>query len=558
MFGTIRKHQTWLWAVIITMTIISFVYFFSPTQKMNGAGGATNYGTIDGKKITREEYADAQKEVYLRYYFSTGTWPKNEKNSNFDPMRETYFRLMLIHKMDDLGIHIAENVVAQAAVDFLKPLQRNGPVTPALFAEKVLVPNGFQLEDFGRFVKNELGVQELVSAVGMAGKLVTPEEAKSLYVREHEELKTAAVFFSYSNYLANVTVAPDGLTQFYSNRLSEYRIPERVQVKYVKFDLTNYLADATAELAKITNLTERIDAEYKQRGTNAFKDLTPEQAKAKLHDEFVKGLETRSAREKAGQFAKLVYDKNPQQPSLQDFDAVAKDQKLAVQVSAPFDQQGPKEFAAGMDFATAAFALNPNTEPFAGPLIGEEAVYVIAYEKRLPSEVPPLEQVRSQVETDYRRAMALNMAQQAGETFYHTVTNEMAKGKTFEVAAVEAKAKPVELPPVSIATRTLPEAESLVSLRDLKNVAFSTPVGKVSPFQPTMEGGIVLEVKAKLPIDEAKLRTELPTFVNYVRQTRQNEAFQEWFNKEATKALRDTPLARQKAPTGSAPRTVKS
>src|SRR5690349_10089961 len=104
MFGTIRKHQTWLWAVIITMTIISFVYFFSPTQKMNGAGGATNYGTIDGKKITREEYADAQKEVYLRYYFSTGTWPKNEKNSNFDPMRETYFRLMLIHKMDDLGI----------------------------------------------------------------------------------------------------------------------------------------------------------------------------------------------------------------------------------------------------------------------------------------------------------------------------------------------------------------------------------------------------------------------------------------------------------------------
>src|SRR5258706_12655839 len=404
MFGTIRRHQTWLWAVIITLTIISFLYFFLPNQRMNNSGAALNFGSIDGKKITREEFADAQREVFLRYYFSTGTWPKNDKSSNFDPERETYFRLMLIHKMDDFGIHIAEDVVAQAAIDFLKPLQKNGPVTPELFAQKILVPNGFQLEDFGRFVKNELGVQELVSAVGLGGKLVTPDEAKSLYIREHEEAKTAAVFFSYSNYLANVTVNLEQLTQFYSNRLSEYRIPERAQVKYVKFDLTNYLAEATAEMAKITNLTERIDAEFQQRGTTSYNDLSPEHATAKIHEEIQKNFETRSAREKASEFAKAVYDKNPQQPTVQDFEAVSKERKLPVQVSAPFDQQGPKEFTVGTDFATAAFALNPTTEPLAGPLIGDDAVYVIAYEKRLPSEVPPLEQVRAQVETDYRRA----------------------------------------------------------------------------------------------------------------------------------------------------------
>ena len=48
MFGTIRKHQTWLWAVIITLTIISFVVFFSPYSKLNNErrGGLLKVSSI--------------------------------------------------------------------------------------------------------------------------------------------------------------------------------------------------------------------------------------------------------------------------------------------------------------------------------------------------------------------------------------------------------------------------------------------------------------------------------------------------------------------------------
>jgi hypothetical protein len=44
------------------------------------------------------------------------------------------------------------------------------------------------------------------------------------------------------------------------------------------------------------------------------------------------------------------------------------------------------------------------------------------------------------------------------------------------------------------------------------------------------------------------MRTELPNFVNYVRQRRQEEAFEAWFRKEADKGLRDTPVNRQQQP----------
>jgi hypothetical protein len=57
-----------------------------------------------------------------------------------------------------------------------------------------------------------------------------------------------------------------------------------------------------------------------------------------------------------------------------------------------------------------------------------------------------------------------------------------------------------------------------------------------------------MHVKAKLPIDEAKLQAELPEFLNAVRQNRQSEVFNNWFRKEAPIALRDTPIGAPRNP----------
>ena len=75
-----------------------------------------------------------------------------------------------------------------------------------MFIKQVLKPRGFDVEDLERFMRHYMGLQELIATVGLGGKLVTPQEIRDLYKREHEELATAAVFFSASNYLAGVSV----------------------------------------------------------------------------------------------------------------------------------------------------------------------------------------------------------------------------------------------------------------------------------------------------------------------------------------------------------------
>lgn len=574
MFGTIRRHQTWLWWAIIILMGLGLVIYFNPSSRVSGGGGgqrgAVNYGSINGERVSEGDFAQAWREVQLQYFFRNGGhFPDTAKPSGFEPERETYHWLLLIQKQEQMDIHVSTDTTAQFARQMLAQFHEAGLTSAQAFLKQVLEPHGMDLEDFERFVQHFLGIQELIATVGLGGKLVTPQEAQGLYVRERQELATTAVFFSASNYLAQVTVTPDAVAQFYTNQQAAYRIPDRVQVSYVKFDLTNFLAEANEALDKMTNLDEQIEMAYQKDGTNFLREIkaqTLAEAKVKIRDAKRKDLEVHAAGKKASALASALMETETPRP--EDLDALAKTNGLPVHVTAPFDEMdGPQDIAVGPSFVKTAFALSPGSEPFAGPLAGEDAVYVIAFNKKLPSELPTLEQIRDRVAADYKFSHALAEARQAGTAFYQTATNGLAQGKTFSAICMEAKLTPVELPPFSISTRSLPEVEDRgVSLNPrfergqygLKQLAFSTPPGKVSHFDPSNEGGIILYVRSRLPIDEGKMKADLPAFINSVRMQRQNEAFQAWFNKEVQRGLRDVPLSQPKSPPALSSRTAKS
>ncbi|MGH7967338.1 MAG: SurA N-terminal domain-containing protein, partial [Limisphaerales bacterium] len=260
MFGTIRKHQTWLWGVIITLTVISFVVYFSPYSKMNNGGGrAGNFGTINGETVTQQQYANAYREVNLHFFLTSGHWlNEDRKRSESDVQREVYNWLLLTQKQEQLGIHVSDEAAAEMARHMVRPFERMGITSPTVFIEKVLPQQQLDVSDFERYLRHFVGIQELISTFGLSGRLITPQEAKTLYEREHQEMATAGVFFTASNYMAAVTAPPEAVAQFYSNRVATYMIPDRVQVSYVKFPSTNFLSQAETELG--TNLNELVEA----------------------------------------------------------------------------------------------------------------------------------------------------------------------------------------------------------------------------------------------------------------------------------------------------------
>ena len=542
MIGTIRKHSKWLWWFIAGLTIISFIYWGAGPSRVGGSGGRVSgdFGTIYGHKVTQQDYVEARNEFYIFYRIHYNQWPdKNPNLSRNDLEREIYVHLLFDLKAADLGIHIGDDLVEQAAAELLRSLGRNGqPVPMDVFVKQFLQPESLTAEDFARYVRHDLVIQQLIQTMGLPGELVTPQAAAAEYERLHREFSAQAVFFSASNYLSAVTVTPAAVAEFYTNYLAAYRLPDRVQVSYVEFNASNYLAQAKAEWAK-TNLEEVVEANYRQLDPDYFPDAkTPDAVRAKIRDVLIRNRALTDANQQANDFARALFAVEPVKP--ENLATVAKQKGLTVHLTAPFGSAyGPEEFSAPPEFTKTAFELTPD-EPLAGPVAGPSAVYIIALVKQLPSEIPAFDQIRARVMQDYRLREATLLAQRDGTNFYLKAAVQMATGKTFAQVAVAAGLQPQALPPFSLSTRELPELGDRAGLDQLKQAAFMTPVGHASGFVETSDGGFVLYVQSQLPVEQAAMNTQMPQFIAQLRHAQQDDAFNEWLQIEASRALRST------------------
>jgi hypothetical protein len=543
MIGTIRKHSKWLWWSIIPLTILSFVVYMGSGPSRNGGDRASgDFGSLYGQKITQEAFRNAQAEVYLDYLFRTGGWPNENPNvSEKELMEQIYIRLMLVQKAGDLGVYVGDDAVVTAANGYLRLFDRSGePMRLDQFAKQILQRGQLTTEDFKNYIRHNLAIEQLRKTMGLTGELVTPQEAAAVYERQHQELSAQIVFFSASNYLSSVAIAPAVVGQFYTNYLAEYRLPDRVQVSYVAFDVTNFQAEAEQELSK-TNFNDQVEAIYAKYGAGIFPEAkTPEEKKAGIRAELIRQQALADAKRQAKEFANAVFSIDPAKP--ENLAAVAKQKGLTMHVTAPFSKEyGPEEFAVPESFVKAAFALTTD-EPLVGPIAGTNAVFVVALDKQLPSEIPPLDQIRDRVTRDYQFHGAVLLARSAGTNFVHTLTENLAGGKNFAAVCIAAGLQPQVLPSFSLSTRELPEVGDRANLSVFKQAAFTTPVGKTSDFEETGSGGFVVHVQSQLPIDQLKMDSELPQYAAALRRERQSEAFSQWVNLEANRQLRDTPV----------------
>lgn len=546
MFGTIRKHQSWLWFLIIGVVIIGMITWTNQLGK-SGQQASSSGIRVNGKPVSESDFNSAKNEAELMFLLQTGEWPDSPRaRGQFDVERQTYQRIFLIRKLAEYNIHSDPDSVAEFANLVLRKFGQGQNIPLSAFVDQVLKPRGIPEEDFHSFLEHYLSIQQLAAVVGAGGKLVTPAEIQSLYIENYQEFAVDAVFFSASNYLEQVKEpTPAELGQFYTNYQANYRDPDQLQVSYVFFNATNFVPEAEKEIGA-TNLDRDIRDALTSIGTNSFRyGKTPEEVRSKVRELLLLQTAMNTASNKAFAFERTLDAKDPVTPD--NLAIVAKQNGLEPKVTKPFEKEyGPDELHLGQNFPMASlFNLTPDDPFVPRPVHGVDGFYVIAYDKSIPSRIPPLDEIRSRVVSDYKMAEAMRTAQISGHMFSQTASNELAHGKTFAAVASEAKVTPISVAPFSLSSERMPQIEDLVDVNTFKEVAHDTPAGGLSGFIPDREGGFVIHLREKLPIDQTQMKERLPQFSNIVRQRRESEAFELWFQKEASEGLRDVPVFQQ-------------
>jgi hypothetical protein len=593
MFGTFRKHSQLLWWVIIGGTIVSFVIFFNPTSKYGGGGGgggeartSDTGASIEGRPITAEEFIDAKREELLFYFLQHGEWATEQKlqQQNYQLDQRAYQRVALNQKAKELGINPTAKAAARMVEEMFgaKAGETVTAETLVRFEQQNLAPNHLTLEDFTRFAMHQAANQQLVSLFGMSGKLITPKEAEAFYVRENEPTVAQIAYFPLSNYMSQVNVTLQQATNFFKTNEANYWLPERVQIQYVKFPMSNYVAAADKDIASNTNLSKEIDAYYLQRDPKSFIDtnkqiMTPEAAKAKIKADLRDNRALTFARTNANALIQdLITGHDDEHPfTLDDLQKVASAKGLKVNVTEPFDgRTGPKEFKPTQAFMRTAFSLSTNAPEdksrsmtyAQSPIPIEDGWLVMGLKARFDAKHQDFAQVQAKVIDDMKQQQAFMMARSNGLAFEAKAMTAMNQGKGFDSVASANKVGLVTLPAFSLtgATNLQSEAELkkmetvspnvahlLVDRNEFQQLVenvYTLQTGKISPYIPTMQGGYIVYLKARQPVDSEKLQKELPTYLARLRDQRANAAFAEWFQKQAQEMRLSIPQPQQRSP----------
>jgi peptidyl-prolyl cis-trans isomerase D len=547
MFATIRKHQKWLWMIVIVLVIIAFVVLMDPTYSVTGGrigGEGGSFGTINSRPIPREELLDTYAEVRLRYRLLTDQWPEEDQASRmwFDPERLVQERLLLLEKLREFDLQVDDAAVADWIATVFRDREQ-GTFNLEAYRQfvRVALPRGrLTEEDLKRFARHEVGIQHMLQLASLSGSLVTPREAETLFRRDHERVSVELAAVSLTNHLAEVVIDRDDLLRFYTNRLAQYRLPERVVVSYVQFDIEDFREEANQQLAQRADLEAQLDARYEQVGAEFFRDsdgnvLPPEAAKERMKEQERERLAVVAARQKAMGFTEQLYELFQEEPEAGNLlERLAAATGLPAGVTEPFAaHETPPGLNVYRDFTQTAFSIRADLPMATEPIVGEDAVFVIALEKRLPSEAPPFDDVEVRVTADYRRQAALRIAQERGEAFHPVLLDQLEAGRSFQESCQDANVLWIKPPPFSRRTPSVPELGVDLPFAQLKERALGMTEGETSEFVPTSTGGVIVHVTAREPVDDATVQAGLANYINELRQERQREALGEWFRKQA-------------------------
>lgn len=529
MFGTIRKHQRWLWALIIAAVIVSFVAFFSPNQRMGRGQASSVVGTIDGRPLSDTEVRDQLRLANLSGFLRFGV-NYDSPRSGFSRKQALAQRLLIETRRKALGIEVSDDAAAQWIREYLKD-PKTGTVNFDGFIQNSLRPAGFTEANFLDFVRQEVALQMMERLVGVSGRLVTPAEAESEFRRANESFAITLATFPASNFVAAVTVDPAAVGTFFTNRLAEYRIPERAVLSFVRFELTNYLQEASTLLAGRADVTNQMEQLYQQRGADAFRDdagnpLTKDAAMEKLRESFQKQIANTIAYTNAVSFLNELGQMEP--VAAANLATLAAKKGIQLQKTPPF---GPNARPFGLedirDLSTGLSHISAE-QPFTTPMEGSRGVVVAALSERIPSSIPALDSIRPRVESDFKEVQAASLARAAGVQFQGTVAGAVGSGKSFADAAA---GKPIRVTELSFtpSSPSIPELGSSLNPAQIKAVASTNKVGVPSAFIPTADGGFVLLVRERKPVDEAMAKAALNGFVEEQREARETDAFRVWF-----------------------------
>jgi SurA N-terminal domain/PPIC-type PPIASE domain len=494
MLESIRKRQRALLMLITIVVIVAFGWIYNPAsmRRAEGPGGAI--GRLNGRTITIGEIQKVERSIQL--IFSLGMNDLLEQLTTDGRSRDDQFlsfawNLLLLR---DEAKRLQVQPTAEQIRDAEKSLPRfqtNSQFDPTKyqqFVDTVLKPNGLSAADLDDVVADNLRLASVSQLV--KGSSPLPEAMfRRQYDQMNQRVSLAIIRFKRTDFEPSIQLSEDEIRKYYDKHKDIFQSPEKRKIELVSF----LLNDDQKKLPEAQQVT-------------AKKPLA----------------------EQADSFAQTVM----QNPAT--FEQVAQEKGLRVQQTELFSRQQP-DTAVAQEPALVRESFNLTTEnPMSDVIEGKDGFYVMKLTKIEPSKPLSLEEARDKVVAALKAEKVRNAIEAKAKEVREKIDAEMHNGADFVQAAEKAGYKPETPPPFAPAD---PGGNmEIVTVMAMNSV--DLPQGGTSKLLETEDGGLIIHMLNKEPINEQKY--EEYKKAEYAQQNDRYEsvAVREWLKAEQQRAGR--------------------
>jgi peptidyl-prolyl cis-trans isomerase D len=373
------------WFAIVFLAAIAIVFIFWGIQFESSVNVAA--ATVDGEKIpveqVRRAWQDRQGELQQ---ITRGELPPEIVGAEQQRLLDEFVRReLLLQRAEKLGYRVSDRDLAEA-IARIPALQVDGQFSRDRYAA-LLRSQGRSEADFEADFRRDLAINQMRNAMAVSG-FVLPGELRRRMELEGEVRDVDLALMPAAGFAASVSLSPADVEAWYKEHEADFRTPESVDLQYVRLEL----ADVAAGI-EVTD--EALRAYYDQVAGDRFVSTERRQARHILVEA---GSDDAAARARAEDLARRAR-------AGEDFAA------LAAQYS---DDPGSKGQGGDLGWATrdtfvpafadALFGMQPGA--IEGPVKTQFGYHVIRLEQVEAGQQRSFDEVRGELEADYRRDQA--------------------------------------------------------------------------------------------------------------------------------------------------------
>lgn len=253
MFEFIRTHKRWMYGILLLLIIPSFV--FVGMESYQSSDGGAGVATVDGQKITQQEWEDAQRRQIDQARQMMGA-QFDQKLFETSEAKQAILNNLVAERAINAEISRAHMSVSDATLQkTIMDIQQFRLPDGGFDMEgykAALAAQGMTPEMFDQRLRRDLAVQQLSGAI-QATAFAPRSVANRLSDINDQEREVQELVFPIAAYLPQVKVTDAMVKAYYDKNAQLFQIPEQVKAEYVVFNASTVESQVAVTDAEVTD-----------------------------------------------------------------------------------------------------------------------------------------------------------------------------------------------------------------------------------------------------------------------------------------------------------------